>query len=202
MITGTMLQWYLPFFLLIYLLVTFVLPSWRVYKKTGINPMTFGKDDNAHDFIGRWMKGITALLAAVILLFSFVPGWYSYLLPFWYLEHTGFKITGLTVIHLSLGWIMLAQYQMNNSWRIGIDQQHPTELVTTGLFRISRNPVFVGMLVSVLGMFFILPNAITLLILVASYILIQVQIRLEEDHLNHLHGIAYQQYRKKVRRLV
>jgi hypothetical protein len=34
---------------------------------------------------------------------------------------------------------------MKNSWRIGIDTVTKTELVTTGLFAISRNPFFFGM---------------------------------------------------------
>ncbi len=196
------LRWYLPVFLFLYLLIAFVLPSWRVYRKTGINPVTFGKTDNAHDFIGRWMKWVTGLMVAAVLLFSLFPQMYSYLLPFWYLERTGVQAAGLIWMHIALIWIMLAQYQMSHSWRIGIDEKHSTALVTSGLFRFSRNPIFLGMLASVWGLFAVLPNAITLLAGVTCYILIQIQIRLEEDHLHRQHGLIYEQYRKKVRRLI
>lgn len=202
MITTAFLKVYLPLFLLLYLLVTFVVPSWRVYRRTGIHPVTFGKSDSAHDYIGRWMKGVTGLLAAVVLFFSFAGEGYAYALPIPYLETGWIRIAGLLLIHLSLGWIIVAQRQMSNSWRIGIDEQHRTELVTRGVFALSRNPVFLGMLVSVAGMFLVLPNLATLLVLVVSYVLIQIQIRLEEEFLGRQHGTVYQNYRLKVRRLL
>jgi protein-S-isoprenylcysteine O-methyltransferase Ste14 len=51
----------------------------------------------------------------------------------------------------------IAQYQMSNSWRIGIDEKNKTELVTKGIFY-SRNPIFLGMIISILGIFLILPT--------------------------------------------
>lgn len=38
------LKYYLPVFLIAYLLVTFVLPSIRVYKQTGINPVNIWQE--------------------------------------------------------------------------------------------------------------------------------------------------------------
>ena len=38
------------------MLVAFVIPTYRTYKQTGINPITFGKNDNAHDYIGFIMN--------------------------------------------------------------------------------------------------------------------------------------------------
>ena len=202
MTTFTFLRWYLPLFLLTYLLFTFVIPSYRVYKRTGINPVTFGKDDHPHDYIGRLMKTVTGLLAAVVLFYSFLENGYNYLLPFWYLEQSWMQITGLLLMHLSLFWIIIAQYQMHNSWRIGIDEQHRTALVTTGVFRLSRNPIFLGMILSVLGIFLVLPNALSLLTTVLSYVLIQIQIRLEEAFLVRSHGELYKRYKSRVRRLL
>jgi protein-S-isoprenylcysteine O-methyltransferase Ste14 len=90
---------------------------------------------------------------------------------------------------------------MKNSWRIGIDHDSKTELVTTGLFKYSRNPIFLGMLLSMVGLFFTTPNALTLIFLIVGYILIQIQIRLEEAYLEKDHGEVYKAYKKKVRRL-
>ena len=200
--THSILQWYLPGYLLLYLLVSFVLPSLRVYKNTGINPLTFDSSDTVHDFVGLWMKVVTALLVLVICCYSFTPQFYKYLLPFWYVTHPFINAAGLVLIHLSLLWIVLAQYQMRNSWRIGIDEKNKTALVTNGLFQYSRNPVFAGMLASVAGIFLLLPNAFSLLCLISSYLLIQVQIRLEEDFLQKQHGAIYLTYKQKVRRLL
>jgi hypothetical protein len=49
------LKIYLPIYLVAYLLVSFIIPTYKTYKQTGINPVTFGKNDNAHDYIGcKW----------------------------------------------------------------------------------------------------------------------------------------------------
>lgn len=196
------LTYYLPVFLLAYLLVSFVVPSVRVYRQTGINPVTFGRTDSAHDYIGFIMKLLTALLCIAVLIFSLSKQAYSYLVPIPYLEHRGIQIAGLVLAHFSLGWIVLAQLQMRNSWRIGIDEKNKTELVTQGLFGVSRNPIFFGMILSVLGLFLILPNMISFFAAAGSYLIIQIQIRLEEAFLQREHGEQYNAYKSAVRRLI
>ena len=96
--------------------------------------------------------------------------------------------------------IIIAQYQMGQSWRIGIDEANKTELKQVGFFGLSRNPIFLGMLVSLLGIFLVLPNIVTAVCMVSSYLLIQIQVRLEEDFLLNQHGTAYSAYKNKVRR--
>jgi protein-S-isoprenylcysteine O-methyltransferase Ste14 len=72
--------------------------------------------------------------------------------------------------------------------------------VQGGLFAISRNPIFLAMRVTLLGLFLVLPSAATLSLLVAGEILMQVQVRLEEEHLASLHGAEYAAYCHRVRR--
>src|SRR5688500_19906136 len=103
------LKYYLPIFLIAYLLITFVLPSVRVYRQTGINPVTFGKSDNAHDYIGTVMKFLTALLVVVVLLFSLNTEAYKYLNPFVYLQKAWLTYAGLLLVHAVLVWIDIAQ---------------------------------------------------------------------------------------------
>lgn len=196
------LNHYLPLFLLVYLVITFVLPSVRVYKKTGINPVTFGKSDNAHDYIGAIMKVLTALLVIAVLLFSLSANAYKYLNLISFLRIDWLQYTGLFIIHASLIWIVIAQYHMKQSWRIGIDEKNRTELITTGLFSLSRNPIFLGMILSTIGIFLIIPDTITFFVAVTSYIVIQIQIRLEEGFLLKQHGTVYTGYKRTVRRLI
>ena len=95
---------------------------------------------------------------------------------------------------------LAAQAQMGMSWRIGIATAHRTDLVQNGLFSLSRNPIFLAMRVSLMGLFLALPAAATLALLCAGEILMQVQVRLEEQHLLASHGQAYADYRERVRR--
>jgi len=198
----TWLKIYLPIYLLLYLLVAFVIPTYRTYKKTGINPVTFGKSENAHDYIGFVMKILIALLFFSVLIFSIFQNFYLYLCPIHFLQNSIVQLIGLVLIHFSLIWISVAQFQMSNSWRIGIDENNRTELVTTGIFSISRNPIFLGMILSVLGLFLITPNAIMFCLTYTTYIIIQIQIRLEEEFLERQHTKNYINYKQKTRRLI
>ena len=194
------LKVYLPAYLLLYVLLTFVISSVRIYRKTGINPITFGAADNAHDYIGGIMKVLTAMLTYAVLAFSFSDALYSRLVPIGYLYHPALQVAGLGLIHASLVWIVVAQQQMGLSWRIGIDEANRTPLVSNGIFGLSRNPIFLGMVLSLLGLFLIIPNIITFFTCLCSYFVIQIQVRLEEEFLLKQHGEAYTAYQGKVRR--
>ena len=196
------LKIYLPIYLIMYMLVAFVIPTYRTYKQTGINPITFGKNDNAHDYIGFIMKVLIVLLFVAVLTYSMSEKMYSYLVPISYLQTQILTITGLALIHIALVWISIAQFQMSNSWRIGIDEENKTKLVTDGVFLISRNPIFLGMIISVLGLFFIVPNALTFFLTITTYIVIQIQIRLEEEFLQKQHAQEYVNYKLKTKRLL
>ncbi len=191
---------YLLSFLVVYFLIVFVVPSIWVKRKTGINPYVFKNTDSAHDFLGKVSAPITSLIFIVALINLFYTAGLQYLAPFTWLEILSLKITGYATIHLALLWIVIAQVQMSNSWRIGIDLSAKTKLKTNGLFSVSRNPVFLGMLATLLGVFLIIPNAITLLTFVSSTLLFQVQVRLEEEYLKGVHSEAYSQYCQKVGR--
>lgn len=177
------LKYYLPIYVLLYLAIAFIIPTYRTYKKTGLNPITFGKEDTVHDYIGLVMKILIALLFISVLFYSFGSIYYKFLVPITYLENQTLKIVGIILIHLSLLWIYIAQYQMSNNWRIGIDEENNTELVTIGIFSISRNPIFLGMIISVFGLFLIIPNTLTFFLALSTYLIIQIQIRLEEEFL-------------------
>jgi len=196
------IKYYLPFYILLYLAVAFFIPTYRTYKKTGLNPITFGKEDTAHNYIGLVMKILIALLFISVLFYSFGYTYYKFLVPITYLENQSLKIVGLILIHLSLLWIGIAQFEMSTSWRIGIDEKNDTELVTIGIFSISRNPIFLGMIVSVLGLFLIIPNALTFFLTLSTYFVIQIQIRLEEEFLEKTHNTDYSNYKLKTKRLI
>ena len=194
------LRYFLLGYFFVYVLVAFVWRSYLVWKRTGINPVTFKGSDTAHDFIGSVSRFIFAVVALVVFLYSFSPVAYAYTSPIQWLEHRWLRLIGVLVLVLSLVWITVAQSQMGEAWRIGIDAEHRTPLVQKGLFGISRNPIFLGMMVTLLGLFLTLPNALTLLAFVVGVVLIGVQVRLEENYLAQVHPEAYREYRQRVRR--
>ena len=185
-----------------YFLVVFVWPSLRTYRQTGINPVTFDKTDKAHDFIGRWFKILLLATGAIIAVAGMDQSVYAHLLPFSSGHLPVLRLTGVALCLASLVWTSVAQWQMGRSWRIGIDEKNHTALKTKGLFAVSRNPIFLGMMVTLLGIFFLLPNAFTLLIFFSGYLLMQIVVRLEEAFLLQKHGFTYHCYKMTVRRWI
>jgi protein-S-isoprenylcysteine O-methyltransferase Ste14 len=194
------LRYFLPVYLFAYFFVAFFWRSYIVWKRTGVNPVTFKSSDSAHDFIGRVFKLVLALVAVVVLVYSVLPHAYKYTLPLHWLERSWVRWIGLTLLFISSIWTLVAQVEMGKSWRVGIDTEHLTPLVQTGIFRISRNPIFLGIILTLVGLFLLIPNGLTMLALVMSVVLIGVQVRLEEEHLTRTHSDEYMSYRRRVRR--
>lgn len=193
------MKYFLPLYFIVYVAAAFVWRSYSVRKATGINPVVFKNSDSAHDFIGRLFKFLFASIALVVLI-HFFPGIYEYTVPIPWLERTWLKWAGAGLMVLSLLWTVIAQYQMGESWRIGIDKEHRSALVQRGVFKVSRNPIFAGMMTTLSGLFLVMPNALTLLTTVLGVVLIAIQVRLEEEYLLKTHGEAYEEYKQNVRR--
>ena len=193
-------RFFLPVYLLVYVLVAFVWRSYVVWKHTGVNPVTFKGSDNAHDFIGRVFKLVFVLVVLAVFIYSFSPRAEAYTAPVQWLEHEWLRAVGVLLLLLSLLWLALAQSEMGAAWRIGIDTEHRTPLVQKGVFGISRNPIFLGMMLTLLGLFLTIPNTLTLLALCLGVVLIGIQVRLEEEYLAQAHPQAYRDYRQRVRR--
>ncbi len=192
----------LPLYFLIYFGVAFVLKSVLVAKKIGKSPLVLPKDDSAYGLIGIYFKAIIACIFIYLMFFAFHPQFYSYSIPIIPLETSILQYMGLVFLVFALIWTILAQENMKHSWRIGIDTKVVTPLVITGLFARSRNPIFLGMIVSLLGLLLLTPNLFTAIFFILGYVLIQIQIRLEEEFLIKQHGETYLNYKNKVRRFI
>jgi protein-S-isoprenylcysteine O-methyltransferase Ste14 len=191
---------YLFVFILLFLFIGFFWPSWMLYRKTGINPYAIPTDDSVHGFAGIIFKAAILLVLFVVGAYVFFPEVYIYMIPINYIESYPAFFSGFLLMHAGLVIMLIAQHQMRLSWRIGIDEKSDTEFVSHGLFRFSRNPIFLGLLIMLAGLFFALPNAILLLVFGVSWAMIQVQVRLEEEFLMKKHGSKYEKYKSEVRR--
>ncbi len=196
------LKIFLPVHFIIYFGIAFVAKSVMVAKRIGKNPLVLPKDDSAFGLIGWYFKLTLIAMFMYVLAFAFFSNWQEKFLPIISLNILILKYSGIGLLSIAFIWTIIAQGNMKNSWRIGIDTETKTELITSGLFEYSRNPIFLGMIISLLGLFLTTPNALTGLFLILGYVLIQIQIRLEEEFLTKEHGQKYLDYKQKVRRLV
>ena len=196
------MQIFLSLYFIFFFGLAFVLPTYRVWKSTGVNPYKLGSADTAHDYIGKNFRFVMFACALVVILFTFTPNIYQFLIPISYFTNIYLTIPGAILLTIALIWVLIAQIHMQKSWRIGIDEDVKTDLVQTGLFKISRNPIFLGMRVMLLGFFLVIPNVATLVILISGELLIQTQVRLEEEFLTRTHGQSYLAYQRQVRRWI
>ncbi len=192
----------LPIYFLVYFGLVFVVQTALIAKKIGTNPLVFPKDDSAYGLIGHYFKLTLIALFLYVSMFAFFPQLYNNFLPITPLENHIVKYIGLGLLLFALIWTVIAQSHMRNSWRIGIDTNSKTELVTTGLFSFSRNPIFFSMIANLFGLFVLTPNAMTGMIFILGYVLIQIQVRLEEEFLLDVHGDIYRKYCDNVRRWI
>jgi protein-S-isoprenylcysteine O-methyltransferase Ste14 len=110
---------------------------------------------------------------------------------------------GVAVAVLGIVLTLVAQLSLGASWRIGIDQAERTDLVTTGVFQVVRNPIFTAVILAFLGLALMVPNPVAIAGMVLTVTGIQVQVRLaEEPYLRRVHGTAYTDYAARVGRFL
>jgi protein-S-isoprenylcysteine O-methyltransferase Ste14 len=194
------IQTFLVIYFVLFFGVAMAWRSFRVWQLTGVNAFRLREEAGAEAITGRYFKLFPLLILVLLAVHGLSPELYRQLGVITVLELAPLQMAGMVVMVLALGWTVVAQVHMGQSWRIGIDYQHRTPLITSGVFRYSRNPIFVGMMASVAGLFAVLPCALTLLLLVMTVALIQIQVSLEEQHLQRLHGDDYADYCRRVPR--
>ncbi|MBN1092222.1 isoprenylcysteine carboxylmethyltransferase family protein [Blastococcus sp. TML/M2B] len=113
------------------------------------------------------------------------------------------EVVGLLVALAGFAATLAAQTGMGSSWRIGVDPGERTELVTSGVFALVRNPIFTAMVTAQLGVVLLVPTWVSALALVALVVAVQLQVRaVEEPYLRAVHGAAYDGYAAATGRFV
>jgi protein-S-isoprenylcysteine O-methyltransferase Ste14 len=107
---------------------------------------------------------------------------------------------GVLVCLAGLLLLLLSIISFGRSFRVGIDQAHPDQLVTTGIFAFSRNPIYVAFGSVLLGQFLLFSNWILLVYLFAAIWLFHRQVLREEQYLRSHYGQQYSEYCNRVRR--
>ncbi|MDB1087598.1 isoprenylcysteine carboxylmethyltransferase family protein [Streptomyces sp. ACA25] len=143
-------------------------------------------------FVLALLAGAAAPIAAMAGL-STLPG----------LGADALRWVGLVLALAGTAATLAAQTNMGTSWRVGVDEQERTELVTDGLFTHVRNPVFTAMGLMAVGLALMVPNLVAVLFLVVLVAGLQLQVRVvEEPYLKRVHGGAYLAYGSRAGRFL
>jgi protein-S-isoprenylcysteine O-methyltransferase Ste14 len=119
------------------------------------------------------------------------------------LDRTPVRAAGAVLAVLGIAVTLAAQLAMGASWRPDVDPDARTALVTSGPFRLVRNPVFTATAAATTGLALLVPNLLAAAMLVAFVTALQIQVRLvEEPYLHRVHGTAYDQYAARTGRFL
>ena len=179
------------------LMVFFLLLGGRaaMLHKKGIRAIVFAETDRS-DLL---LVPVFLALAYTILACAFgLPLPRGLIRPFWTNAATGWL--GLALAVLALAGFAATLRSFGDSFRVGIDKKKPDRLVTTGMFAVSRNPIYACFLLFFAGQFLVNPNWALAIVIPLLALAIHRQILREEAFLAVHYGADYSAYRKRVRR--
>ena len=111
---------------------------------------------------------------------------------------------------VSLGWALVAFFVIWNGWSLWLFGRHETGLlpgqatsaiIEEGPYRLSRNPLYIGLLALYLGLALLVPTFWGLVLFPAAVALVfWAAIRPEERFLHDRFGAPYDEYAARVRR--
>jgi protein-S-isoprenylcysteine O-methyltransferase Ste14 len=188
----------LPLLLIVFAGVLLVWPVVRLRRETGLWAVTLHRETTpGNRFMGLVFLALALGLASLVARFALhgpasVGVWGA---------PSGVVLAGLLLCAAGVLVIAVAQRQMGESFRIGIDDAK-TALVSRGLYRRVRNPIYSGLLIMLLGVALVIPCAASILLGSAAATAIAIHTRLEERHLLELHGDAYRSYAAGVGRFL
>ena len=159
------------------MLVLYVLNIRSFKNKYGLDPRVVTKNDKIMYGLQLYRNIIFLLILLNILIYSLFPKIYFLFVPIEYLDFQVLKIIGGFIMIFSLILTRLSQIQLKEAWRIGIDTTE-TEgiLITKGIYKLSRNPIALGMLLGSIGLFMVTPNMITFTIVILVHLIFSIRI--------------------------
>jgi protein-S-isoprenylcysteine O-methyltransferase Ste14 len=99
------------------------------------------------------------------------------------LHRLAVQAVGVVVLASGGALAVLAQIQMGTSWRAGIDTSADYELVRNGLFRVVRNPFYLGIILAAAGVALLAPNIVTFSGWIAVVLGCEIDVRVVEEPL-------------------
>lgn len=161
-----------------------------------------------HGISGRpgsaeWTGGVLFVVALLLGVAAPILDLTGALAPVAPLDGTAGHVLGLALAAGGILTTLASQVTMGTSWRIGVDAEERTALVTSGPFALVRNPFFSGTGLVAAGLVLMVPNAVAIVALVALVAAVELQVRVvEEPYLLEAQGTGYREYAARVGRFV
>lgn len=163
-----------------------------IQKREGIKTRQVGSIKENKTRVIEILMSVSTLLIVPIQLISI------------FLDYN-FSNDYIRYIGISIGIIgdivfLISVITMKNSWRVGISKNDKTKLITNGIYKISRNPAFLGFDLMYIGIVLLYSNVFTIIFSLFAIIMLHLQILEEEKYLEKNFKDEYTIYKSKTNR--
>lgn len=117
-----------------------------------------------------------------------------------FINNNKIRYIGIVISFIGVIVFIIAMITMKDNWRAGVDATQNTSMVKTGIYKVSRNPAFLGFDVFYIGIALAFSNPLQILFLVFCIIMFHLQILEEEKFLQSVFGQDYLRYKKSTGR--
>ena len=111
-------------------------------------------------------------------------------------------VAGLVLIILGYAATLWCYASMGDTWRIGVNRQEKTSLITRGPYNVIRHPIYGFQIVMLAGSALLLPTIFSLVIIAVHFLCVQAKAADEEAYLLGVHGETYRDYLNRTGRLL
>jgi protein-S-isoprenylcysteine O-methyltransferase Ste14 len=174
----------------------------HVWIAGGVNPVTVfeEKDWRARVLDALFVIGTGTFAFRVLCHVAGSSFLLFYPLEVVLVDYAPVRAAGAALVAAALVILTVSYRTMGRSWRIGVDERAPGPLVTSGVYRWSRHPIYLGADLYVIGTF--LMNGTVLFLLFATFgpAVLHLLVVAEERSLERLYGRAYADYRARTGR--
>ncbi len=188
-------------------LMVWIIAFWTYYF------LTYGKVEEKHERSARKKFGINARWAAffglafagwtvVIFIFFFHYNFIEWVLKFHFIDMAWIKIFAMIIMCFAFLLNIFFTISVGKSIKAGLHSNETPKLVTSGIYGYIRHPGYLAFLAMSLGSFLIVPNLITVILLIYTWVVIYGHTLEEEQKLLKIYGEAYKNYQSQVGRYV
>lgn len=156
-----------------------------------------------HKGFSRCSKNLVFDIADTFLVLIIINILLHYFFPIKQIIFSPYSYIGALLF--IIGWIpnIWIYFTFRRGGNLTPSKETPNKLITSGFFRLTRNPNYLGMIIALLGEAIFLGSIITFIIPIVFFILINVwNVAFEEEVLERKFGKRYLEYKKKVRRWI
>ncbi len=163
--------------------------------------MSQSKQGISTDQLGKGKTGFVKFIEVALKISTYVLLIIQLISILWYIGNAPIilRIIGSVITAVGVLTFIISVVQMKDNWRAGVQREEKTNLVTAGIYSISRNPAFLGFDLMYIGILFTFFNWYLCFATSFAVVFFHLQIvNVEEEFLIEAFGDEYLKYKAKV----